>query len=74
MEAILGGEEINDRWDSNTDMSIPSTILKDLSIRNMTNFTSSLDLKDNVELKTLDTRGTKVGIIILPNSAPLTTI
>ena len=74
MEANLGGESVNNIWPSGTGVSIPSVLLKDLSIRNMTNFTDSLNLSANVELKTLDTRGTKAGIITLPDSAPLTSV
>jgi len=74
MEANLGGETVNNIWPSGTGVSIPSVLLKDLSIRNMTNFTDSLNLSANVELKTLDTRGTKASIITLPDSAPLTSV
>ena len=74
MEANLGGESTNIVWPSGTGVNIPSVLLKELSIRNMTNFTNALDLSPNVELEELDTRGTQAGIITLPVSAPLTSI
>ena len=74
MEAILGGENENTAWPAGTGVNIPSVILKDLSIRNLPNFSDSLDLSDNVELQTLDTRGTNAGLITFPSFAPLTSI
>lgn len=74
MEAILGGETQNTAWLSGTGLNIPSVILKDLSIKNMVNFSSALNLSANVELETLDTRGTNAGAITLPSYAPLESI
>ena len=74
MEAVLGGAVNNTAWSSGTGVSIPSAILKDLSIRNLVNFSSSLNLTPNVELETLDTRGTNAGVITLPPYAPLTSV
>ena len=71
MEAILGGEDTNSAWLSGTGLNIPSAILKDLNIRNMENFSSALNLSANVELETLDTRGTNTGRITLPSYAPI---
>ena len=73
-EAILGGETVNTSWPSGTGVSIPSVLLRDLSIQNMTNFTGALNMAANVELETLDTRGTKAGLITLPSFAPLRTV
>lgn len=72
MEANLGGEVVNTAWPSGTGVNIPSVILKNLSIKNITNFSDALDLTDNVELETLDTRGTNTGLVSLPSFAPLT--
>lgn len=74
MEALLGGETENTAWLSGTGLNIPSVILKDLSIRNMVNFSGALNLSANVELETLDTRGTNAGQITLPSYAPLTSV
>ena len=74
MEAVLGGESENSAWLSGTGLSVPSAILKELSIRNMVNFSSALNLAANVELETLDTRGTSAGRITLPSDAPLATM
>ena len=40
---------------------------------NIVNFSSDLDLSSNVELESVDTRGTKAGIITLPSFAPVRT-
>ena len=72
-EAILGGNTPNTAWDAGSDVSIPSPVLKDVSIQNIQNYASALNLSANVELKTLDTRGTGTGMITLPSYAPLTT-
>lgn len=74
MEAILGGEEVNTAWPSGTGVTIPSTLLKDFSIRNIPNFTDALDLSPNVELETLDTRNTNTGLITLPSFSPLRSV
>ena len=74
MEAELGGTTPNTSWPAGTGVSIPSVILKTLSIQNLPNFSDSLDLSVNVELETLDTRGTNAGLITLPSFAPLTTV
>ena len=71
MEAILGGDTVNNSWPAGTGVNIPSVLLKELSIRNMPNFSNSLNLSSNVELERLDTRNTNTGIIVLPTSAPL---
>jgi len=73
-EAILGGDAVNTSWDANSTVNIPSPVLKELSIRNMTNYSGALNLSANVELETVDTRGTKAGMITLPSYAPLTSI
>lgn len=73
-EAILGGSTVNASWPAGTGVSIPSVILKDFSIRNLPNFSDALNLSGNVELETLDTRGTNAGLITLPSFAPLTTV
>ena len=72
MEAILGGASENEAWDAARGLTIPSPILQDLSIRNMVNFSSALDLTANTELKTLDTRGTNAGRISIAAYAPMT--
>lgn len=64
-------ESENTAWDANTGLSIPSVLLKDLSIRNLVNFSKELNLAANVELETLDTRGTNTGMVTLPSYAPL---
>lgn len=64
----------NTAWDANTGLSVPSPILKTLSVRNITNFSQALDLSLNVELESVDTRGTQAGRITLPSYAPLETI
>ena len=64
-------ESENTAWDANTGLNIPSVLLKDLSIRNVVNFSKELNLAANVELETLDTRGTNAGMITLPSYAPL---
>lgn len=69
-----GEEIINSIWPSGTGVSIPSVLLKEMSIKNLTNFTEALDLGVNVELESLDTRGTKTGLIKLPVFAPLHSI
>lgn len=74
MEAILGGNTVNNSWPAGTGINIPSVLLKDLSIRNMPNFSNALNLTPNVELETLDTRNTNAGIIALPPSAPITSV
>ena len=74
MEVMLGGDRVNNDWPSGTGLTIPSVLLNDLSIRNMPNFTDALNLSNNVELKTLDTRNTQTGMITLPSFAPLTDI
>ena len=68
------GENTNTSWDANTGLTIPSEVLKTLSIRNLTNFSQNLNLSANAELESLDTRGTNAGIITLPSYAPLETI
>ena len=73
-EAIIGGEEVNSSWPAGTGVSIPSVVLKDLSIRNLPNFSDSLDASANVELETIDTRGTSAGLITLPSFAPLASV
>ena len=73
-EAILGGEIENTAWMSGTSVMIPSVLLKELSIRNMTNYSGALNLSSNIELEVLDTRGTNAGLITLPSYAPLRTI
>lgn len=74
LEVELGGETVNSAWDSGRSISIPSPILKELSIRNVINFVSNLDMTANTELESLDTRGTNTGIITLPDYAPLKTL
>ena len=74
MEAILGGETVNSAWTSGTGLTVPSPVLKELSIKNIENFSSALNLTSNVELKVLDTRGTNAGRITLPAYAPLTDV
>lgn len=74
MEAILGGATANTAWLSGTSLNVPSALLKTLSVRNMVNFSSALNLSANVELEELDTRGTNTGRITLPSYAPLETI
>lgn len=64
----------NNSWDANTPLNIPSVILKTLSIRNVVNFAQALNLAANVELISVDTRGTNTGMITLPSYAPLTSI
>jgi len=74
-EVMLGAEDSeNTAWDANTGLNIPTAILTDLSIRNLVNFSRPLDLSANVELETVDTRGTNAGLITLPAYAPLTDI
>ena len=73
-DVILGGDDINTSWDAGTSLDVPSVLLKDLSIRNMVNFSDSLNLSNNVELETLDTRGTNAGSITLPALSPLRTV
>ena len=74
-DVTLGSEDSeNNSWDANTPLNVPSVILKTLSIRNIVNFAQSLDLSANVELESVDTRGTNTGNIILPSYAPLTHI
>ena len=73
-EAILGSETANNDWPATSGISIPSVILKDLSIQNLTNFSDAVSLSNNVELETLDTRGTNAGLITLPSFAPLVTV
>lgn len=73
-EAELGGEDENTAWQSGTGVNIPSPLLRKLSIRNMVNFSSALNLAQNVELHELDTRGTNAGLITLPAYAPLESI
>ena len=74
MEANLGGNAVNNSWPSGTGVNIPSVILKEISIRNMPNFTNALNLAVNVELESVDTRNTNAGVITLPSFAPLRTI
>ena len=74
MEAILGSETPNTSWPAGTGVNIPSVLLKDLSILNLPNFSNALNLAVNVELETLDTRGTNAGLITLPSFAPLKTV
>ena len=74
MEVILGGEGENSAWLSGTGLTIPSAQLQNLSIRNLVNFSSALNLAANVGLITLDTRGTNTGRITLPSYAPITTL
>lgn len=74
MEVILGSEDENSAWLSGTGLTIPSTQLQNLSIRNLVNFSSALNLTQNVGLITLDTRGTNTGRITLPSYAPITTL
>ena len=74
IEVILGGESENSAWLSGTGLTIPSTQLQNLSIRNLVNFSSALNLAANVGLITLDTRGTNTGRITLPSYAPITTL
>ena len=64
---------INEVWTSG-EVSIPSVILKELSVKDLVNFTGALDLSQNVELEVLDSRNTKAGTITLPNSAPLRSV
>ena len=73
-EAILGSENENTAWPSTEGLNVPSALLEDLSVRNMVNFASALNLSSNVSLKTLDTRGTNTGRVTLPSYAPLTSI
>ena len=74
-DVTLGSDESeNTAWDANTGLNIPSVVLKDLSIRNLVNYSRPLNLAANVELETVDTRGTNAGIITLPSYAPLTAI
>jgi len=75
MNVILGSEESeNAAWQAVTPLAIPSKILKNLSIRNIVNFSDSLDLSRNTDLESLDTRGTGAGSIVLPPYSPLKTI
>ena len=75
MEVALGSSESeNTAWDANTGLTIPSAVLKTLSIRNVVNFSQSLDLSANTDLQSVDTRGTNAGIITLPSYAPLETV
>ena len=74
MEVILGGETPNTSWPAGTGVSIPSILLKDFSIRNLPYFSDPVNLSNNVELETLDTRGTNAGITTLPTSAPIRTM
>ena len=74
IEAKLGGEEVNTSWPSTSGVTIPSVVLKDISIRNMPNFASALNLSSNVELQTIDARNTSAGAITLPSSAPITSV
>ena len=73
-EVILGGDIVNSTWDDDTVIYIPSVLLKNLSIRNIINYPHNMDLSQNVELETLDTRNTNTGRIVLPSFAPLKTI
>lgn len=73
-EAILGGDTVNTSWDANSTVNIPSPVLKDLSIQNMANYSGALNMSANVELETVDTRGTQAGMITLPSYAPLTSV
>ena len=74
-DVTLGSAESeNTVWNANTGLNIPSVVLKTLSIRNMVNFAQALDLSANVELESVDTRGTNAGKITLPSYAPLRTI
>lgn len=73
-DVILGSSESENTSWVDTPLNIPSAVLKNLSIRNIVHFTSDLNLSANVELETLDTRGTATGIITLPSYAPLTDI
>ena len=68
------GESTNTSWSANTSLTIPSEVLKTLSIRNLTNFGQDLTLTANAELESIDTRGTNTGIITFPAYAPLETI
>ncbi len=74
MEVNLGGESVNNDWPSGTGLNIPSVLLQSLSIRNMPNFSDSLDVSANVELKTIDTRNTQTGYVTLPSFAPLESV
>ena len=75
MEVSLGNAESeNTAWDANMGLSIPSAVLKTLSIRNVVNFSKALDLSANTDLESIDTRGTNAGIITLPSYAPLETV
>ena len=74
MEAVLGGESENTAWASGTGISVPSAILKNLNIRNLVNFSAALNLASNVELESLDSRGTNAGVITLAPYAPLESI
>lgn len=74
MEAVLGGDIENTAWPSTNGINVPSAILKNLSIRNMTNFSDSLNLTSNVELETLDTRNTNAGLITLAPYAPISSL
>ena len=74
MEAVLGGETPNTAWPATNGVNVPSAILHELSIRNMTNFSDSLNLTSNVELESLDTRGTNTGRVTLAPYAPIKTL
>lgn len=74
LEAELGGTTVNTSWNANDGIAITSQILKELSIRNISNFSQALNLSAQVELITLDTRDTNAGNIILASYAPLTSI
>ena len=75
MDVTLGdAQSSNTYWDSNTGLSIASPILKTFSIRNVANYSQPLNLSANVELESVDTRGTQAGIITLPSYAPLETV
>ena len=74
MEAILGSSEVNNAWPAGGSVNIPSPILKQFSIQNMTNFNSQLMLTPNVELETIDTRGTNAGRVTIAPYAPVTSI
>ena len=75
MDVTLGdAESSNTYWDANTSLSVASPILKTFSIRNVANYSQPLNLSANVELESVDTRGTQAGIITLPSYAPLETI
>ena len=74
-DVTLGSENTeNTAWDANNGLNIPSIVLQTLSIRNIVNYARALDLSANVELESVDTRGTHAGIITLPSYAPLRTV